>query len=151
MAEQTRKLVLGGGTAGVVTRCRDFTRRALADWHWPAGAEAEEDVLLLVSEVVTNACLHAGGPRELVLRHAPGGLRVEVTDDSPEPPTPRPPDRARPGGHGLILMQRLARGWGCVPSPPGKTVWLELPGPPPPDPLPDPLPDPDAGPAGADA
>lgn len=129
VAEQTRRLVLGGGTTGVVTRCRDFTRHALADWRWPAGHEAEEDVLLLVSEVVTNACLHAGGPRELVLRHGPGGLRVEVTDDSQEPPSPRPPERGRPGGHGLVLLQRLARAWGYAPMPPGKTVWLEVPAP----------------------
>ncbi|WP_329202308.1 MULTISPECIES: ATP-binding protein [unclassified Streptomyces] len=92
-----------------------------------------EDVLLLVSEVVTNACLHAGGPRELVLRHGPGGLRVEVSDDSPDPPRRRPAgDRSRPGGHGLIVLARLARSWGAEPSGgafPGKTVWLEVPPP----------------------
>ncbi|MER7337339.1 ATP-binding protein [Streptomyces sp. NPDC000075] len=132
MAEQTRRLVLGGATAGVVTRCRDFTRRALADWRWAPGSEAEEDVLLLVSELVTNACLHAGGPRELVLRYGPGGrLRVEVSDDSPEPPRPRAvQDRSRPGGHGLVLLNVLAQSWGSAPLPgshPGKTVWLEVP------------------------
>ncbi|WP_328926716.1 ATP-binding protein [Streptomyces sp. NBC_00190] len=131
MAEQTRRLVLGGATAGVVGRCRDFTRRALADWQWPAGTDAVEDVLLLVSEVVTNACLHGGGPRELVLRHTPEVLRVEVSDDSSEPPRRRPPrDRALPGGHGLIVLERLSRGWGWEPSAdgrPGKTVWLEVP------------------------
>ncbi|MFJ4775391.1 ATP-binding protein [Streptomyces sp. NPDC088762] len=89
-----------------------------------------EDALLLVSEVVTNACLHAGGPRELVLRHMPERLRVEVSDDSSEPPRRRlPGDRALPGGHGLILLERLARSWGSEPSGgdrPGKTVWLEV-------------------------
>ncbi|MCX5377347.1 ATP-binding protein [Streptomyces sp. NBC_00091] len=133
MAEQTRRLVLGGATAGVVARCRDFTRRALTDWLWPEGTEAEEDLLLLVSEVVTNACLHAGGPRELVLRHSPGLLRVEVSDHSGEPPVPRAArDRSLPGGHGLILLERLAKSWGSAPSPdgrPGKTVWLEVPAP----------------------
>ncbi|MEU9372509.1 ATP-binding protein [Streptomyces sp. NPDC048255] len=114
-----------------MSRCRDFTRQALADWQWQARPEAVEDVLLLVSEVVTNACLHAGGPRELVLRHTPERLRVEVSDDSPESPRRRPPgDRALPGGHGLIVLERLARNWGSVPSGsgrPGKTVWLEVP------------------------
>ncbi|MGW7317833.1 ATP-binding protein [Streptomyces sp. NPDC054865] len=130
MAEQTRRLVLGGATTGVVTRCRDFTRRALDDWMWPQYAEETEDALLLVSEAVTNACLHAGGPRELVLRHSPGRLRVEVSDDNPEPPSPRPADsRSRPGGHGLVLLARLAKGWGWEPSADGrtgKTVWLEV-------------------------
>ncbi|RST08270.1 ATP-binding protein [Streptomyces sp. WAC07149] len=130
MAEQTRRLVLGGATAGVVARCRDFTRRALTDWLWPEGSEAEEDLLLLVSEVVTNACLHAGGPRELVLRNGLGLLRVEVSDDSPEVPVRRATrDRSRPGGHGLVLLERLAKNWGSVRAPdgrPGKTVWLEV-------------------------
>ncbi|EFL16163.1 LOW QUALITY PROTEIN: regulatory protein, partial [Streptomyces sp. C] len=106
VAEQTRRLVLGGATAGVVARCRDFTRRALTDWLWPEGSEAEEDLLLLVSEVVTNACLHAGGPRELVLRHGLGLLRVEVSDDSPRGAGaqggagPLPAGRARAGAAG---------------------------------------------------
>lgn len=133
MAEQTRRLVLGGATTGVVGRCRDFTRRALADWQWPGGPESVDDVLLLVSEVVTNACLHGGGPRELVLRHTPERLRVEVSDDNPDLPRRRPPgDRTLPGGHGLIVLGRLARDWGAVPSPdggPGKVVWLEVPPP----------------------
>ncbi|MFC9293076.1 ATP-binding protein [Streptomyces sp. NPDC057011] len=134
VTEQTRRLVLGGATTGVVSRCRDFTRRALADWQWAGRAgwpEAEDDVLLLVSELVTNACLHAGGPHELVLRHTPEVLRVEVSDGSPEHPRRRAPgDRALPGGHGLIVLERLARSWGSVPSAdgrPGKTVWLEVP------------------------
>ncbi|UQX01902.1 ATP-binding protein [Streptomyces sp. RerS4] len=138
MAEQTRRLVLAGGAAnGVVTRCRDFTRSALMDWQWPADAEETDDALLLVSELVTNACLHAGGPRELVLRHAPGLLRVEVRDDSPEPPRRRPTgDPGRPGGHGLVMLERLSAEWGfttAAPDPaapeaghPGKTVWAAI-------------------------
>ncbi|MGW0366620.1 ATP-binding protein [Streptomyces sp. NPDC002990] len=111
-----------------------------------------EDVLLLVSEVVTNACLHAGGPRELVLRHSAERLRVEVSDDSPEPPRRRPPgDRTQPGGHGLIVLERLSRSWGSVPSGggrPGKTVWLEVaaPGRRLPERPPGPAPEPTRGP-----
>ncbi|MEU6089757.1 ATP-binding protein [Streptomyces sp. NPDC047085] len=132
--EQVRRLVLHG-TSGVVTRCRDYTAAALADWGWlpattPDARERVEDVLLLVSEVVTNACLHAGGPEELVLRHDAGRLRVEVADGSPEFPRPaahRSP--ALPGGHGLMVLDRLAGAWGCAARPgraPGKVVWLEV-------------------------
>lgn len=56
------------GESGVVPLARDFARQALHAWGWlPAeGADrraAAEDVLLVVSELVTNACLHAEGPR----------------------------------------------------------------------------------------
>ncbi|MFE2880279.1 ATP-binding protein [Streptomyces roseus] len=157
MSEDTRRLYLGGGTdttAGTVTRCRDFTRRALADWRWttePAGGaggsggldgadgeppyerdrqEAAEDVLLLVSELVGNACLHAVGPRELVLRRGAERLRIEVGDGSPEHPRRRRTTAAGlPGGHGLVILERLALSWGCDPRADGrtgKTVWAEV-------------------------
>ncbi|MFJ3816836.1 ATP-binding protein [Streptomyces sp. NPDC090056] len=131
---QVRRLLLRGARS-VVSRCRDFTAEALADWGWiPAGSEAGEerveDVLLLVSEVVTNACLHAGGPEEFVLRRGREGLRVEVADASSEPPrarTSRSP--ALPGGHGLMVLDKLAGAWGYEArgaGAAGKVVWLEV-------------------------
>ncbi|MFF8837359.1 ATP-binding protein [Streptomyces sp. NPDC015130] len=138
-ARQVRRLVLHG-TRGVVSRCRDFTAEALADWGWiPAETEEEservEDVLLLVSEVVTNACLHAGGPEELVLRLDGGRLRVEVADASPVHPRleiTRSP--ALPGGHGVMVLDRLAGAWGSEDKASGdgvgKVVWLEVSRPP---------------------
>ncbi|MFF7213115.1 ATP-binding protein [Streptomyces sp. NPDC008238] len=121
--------------AGVVPSARDFTRRALHDWGWlPADTAdrraAAEDVLLVVSELVTNACLHAGGPEELRLfRHAKA-LRLEVADGGSGSPSPRTPHRAgRPGGHGMFIVQRLCLDWGVVrhaDGRPGKTVWAEV-------------------------
>jgi anti-sigma regulatory factor (Ser/Thr protein kinase) len=128
---QVRRLLLFG-TRGVVTRCRDFTAEALADWGWtPARTEeAQErvdDVLLLVSEVVTNACLHADGPEELALHHDGERLRVEVADGNPERPARRRPRAASlPGGHGLMVLDRLAGDWGSEPREGGKVVWLEV-------------------------
>lgn len=131
---QVRRLLLAGST-GAVTRCRDFTAAALNDWGWlpaatPEGRERAEDVLLMVSEVVTNACLHAAGPEELVLRHAGGRLRLEVADASPDPPRPHAPrSPALPGGHGLMVLERLAGAWGSTPKAdgaPGKIVWVEV-------------------------
>ncbi|WP_234323676.1 ATP-binding protein [Streptomyces sp. NRRL F-2580] len=94
-----------------------------------------EDVLLLVSEAVANACLHAGGPSELVLSHGAEGLLIEVSDRSPDRPVLRPRgDPALPGGHGLMVLERLSRSWGWRPGATGKTVWLEVPPPWPPPP-----------------
>ncbi|MFE2722084.1 ATP-binding protein [Kitasatospora sp. NPDC059327] len=135
-ARQVRRLALYGSD-GAVRRCRDFTRGALADWEWlPAHDEdrraAAEDVLLMVSELVTNACLHvAGGPRELRLCWDGVVLRAEVVDPSPVAPLLRhPADPGRPGGYGLRVVNRLARAWGSLPEGEGKTVWLEVLAPP---------------------
>ncbi|WP_392671062.1 ATP-binding protein [Streptomyces sp. LN785] len=119
---------------GIVPTARDFARQALHDWGWlpAAGADrraAAEDVLLVVSELVTNACLHAGGPDELRIGCTPKVLRVEVVDSGAGQPAPRTPHRAgRPGGHGMFIVQRLCLDWGVlrVPGEPGKTVWAEL-------------------------
>ncbi|MBO1414448.1 ATP-binding protein [Streptomyces sp. FH025] len=118
-------------------RSREFSRAALLSWHWLPAADEEqravaEDVLLMVSELVTNACLHApGGPRELRLDWDGARLRVEVADASPVPPRlrPYPPGQGRPGGYGLRVVDRLARAWGSVPEGEGKLVWLEVPSP----------------------
>lgn len=124
--------------SGIVPTARDFARQALHDWGWlpAAGADrraAAEDVLLVVSELVTNACLHADGPEELRIACSPKVLRVEVVDRGAGQPAPRTPHRAgRPGGHGMFIVQRLCLDWGVVRTPdePGKTVWAELAAPP---------------------
>ncbi|MEE1787048.1 ATP-binding protein [Streptomyces sp. SP17BM10] len=130
--EQTRRLAFGGSD-GAVQRSREFSRRVLESWYWLPAADEEqravtEDVLLMVSELVTNACLHApGGPSELRLSWDGRRLRAEVADGSPVPPRLRPfQDPAQPGGHGLRVVDRLARAWGCVPDGGGKRVWLEV-------------------------
>ncbi|MFD8982602.1 ATP-binding protein [Streptomyces sp. NPDC059564] len=136
-ADRNWLLVLDG-LPDPVSRSREFTRRALTAWEWlpaegEAVREAAEDVLLLVSEVVANACLHGGGPGALVLDRTDERLRIEVTDINPAPPQRRdsglPPDPARPGGHGLLIVERLARAWGSRPGAAGKCVWLEVPWP----------------------
>lgn len=128
--DRSRRLVLDG-TPGAVRHCRDFTREALTEWgRLDDGVEAE-DVLLLVSEVVANARLHGGGPSSMVLRCTDERLRVEVTDKSTVAPEPSSrPDPARPGGHGLVIVQRLARRWGSEPVNGGKCVWFEIDPPP---------------------
>ncbi|MGW3414926.1 ATP-binding protein [Streptomyces sp. NPDC000888] len=122
------------GQSGVVPLARDFARQALYAWSWLPAATADrraaaEDVLLVVSELVTNACLHAEGPEELRIACDNKVLRVEVSDRGAGQPAPRTPHRAgRPGGHGMFIVQRLCLDWGVVRTPGGvgKTVWAEL-------------------------
>ncbi|MEU1009598.1 ATP-binding protein [Streptomyces sp. NPDC005890] len=130
---QVRRLRLEG-ESGVVPLARDFTRQALYAWGWLPAATADqraaaEDVLLVVSELVTNACLHAEGPDELRLACDNKVIRLEVSDRGAGQPAPRTPHRAgRPGGHGMFIVQRLCLDWGVLRAPgtPGKTVWAEL-------------------------
>ncbi|MFE9239821.1 ATP-binding protein [Streptomyces sp. NPDC007007] len=120
--------------SGIVPTARDFARQTLHDWGWLPASTADrraaaEDVLLVVSELVTNACLHAEGPEEIRIGRTPEGLRVEVVDRGAGQPAPRTPHRAgRPGGHGMFIVQRLCLDWGVLRAPdaPGKTVWAEL-------------------------
>jgi histidine kinase-like protein len=130
---QVRRLSFDG-ESGVVPLARDFTRQALYAWGWLPAATADrraaaEDVLLVVSELVTNACLHAEGPEELWIACDNKTLRIEVSDKGGGQPAPRTPHRAgRPGGHGMFIVQRLCLDWGVVRTPgvAGKRVWAEL-------------------------
>ncbi|HEY3868220.1 MAG TPA: ATP-binding protein [Actinocrinis sp.] len=125
-----------GSGSGVIGRCRDFVRETLAQWWPPAGdtgpraddsrSRFVRDVVLMVSEVVTNACMHADGPAELLLDCTRDRLRIEVTDRSSAPPVMRRPDQALPGGHGLHVIESLSRAWGYERRGAGKAVWLEV-------------------------
>ncbi|MFE9635761.1 ATP-binding protein [Streptomyces sp. NPDC006463] len=121
---QRRRLALTG-VRGPVAKGRDFTRQALRDWGWD-GTETAEDSLLLVSELLTNASLHADGCHELVLT-AGDCLRIEVCDGTTTLPHRRPaPQRGIPGGHGLHIVERLSDRWGAHALEHGKAVWAEI-------------------------
>ncbi|MFI9762958.1 ATP-binding protein [Streptomyces sp. NPDC051963] len=130
---QVRRLSFAGAS-GIVPLARDFTRQALHEWGWMPAATADqraaaEDVLLVVSELVTNACLHAEGPDEMLIACDNKVIRIEVSDRGAGQPAPRTPHRAgRPGGHGMFIVQRLCLDWGVVRTSgaAGKTVWAEL-------------------------
>jgi anti-sigma regulatory factor (Ser/Thr protein kinase) len=88
-------------------------------------------LLLLVSELVTNAVIHSAAPADtaIVLRARmteAGAIRVEITDGGRGfTPAPRDPDRPG-GGYGLFLVEREAERWG-VDREGGTRVWFELP------------------------
>ncbi|MBT2449768.1 ATP-binding protein [Streptomyces sp. ISL-43] len=121
---QRRRLALTD-VRGAVAKGRDFTRQALRDWGWDA-TETAEDALLLVSELLSNASLHADGCHELVLT-AGEVLRIDVYDGATTLPCRHPaPQRGIPGGHGLYIVERVADRWGAHAHERGKAVWAEI-------------------------
>ena len=86
-----------------------------------------DDALLLTSELVTNAVLHARTGVELSVVTGMGAIHVEVSDDDPGVPRQRTADLDALGGRGLALVAALAGDWGVRLAPPGKVVWFELP------------------------
>jgi anti-anti-sigma factor len=85
-----------------------------------------DDLLLCVSEVVTNAVLHARSASQLRVRPVGDGLVVEVTDHDPRPPIRRQHDLQAPTGRGLHLLDALTTSWGTSPHEDGKVVWFEF-------------------------
>jgi len=106
-----------------VGEARRLVRHSLAS----AGREdLIETAELLVSEVVTNALLHAGTPIDLAVFVTDGGLRVEIGDGSPHFPIRRGYAPTAGTGRGLMLLQQMVDDWGVVPNALGKTVWFQL-------------------------
>lgn len=80
-----------------------------------------------MSELVTNAVLHAQSDVTLGVQIVDGLLRVEVGDGSPYVPQLRADSEVALGGRGVALVDACADRWGVTPRPPeGKTVWFEL-------------------------
>jgi anti-sigma regulatory factor (Ser/Thr protein kinase) len=106
-------------------------RRAVvaSDGHLPGAVR--DDVLLLVTELVTNAVRHAGvGPDESLrveLQRWPQRVRVDVVDCGADLTPVRPRlSRDDPGGWGLVLVDRIAARWGVGRGPSFTRVWFEL-------------------------
>lgn len=85
-----------------------------------------EPTALVVSELVTNAVLHARTACTLRLRLESASLHVEVVDGDPNPPHVRPVDRRQPGGRGLRIIASVSDRWGVDLLEDGKCVWAAL-------------------------
>ncbi|MDQ1034368.1 PAS domain-containing protein/anti-sigma regulatory factor (Ser/Thr protein kinase) [Streptomyces sp. V3I8] len=108
-----------------VRHARRFTRRALRAWRVTDEPDA---VLLVVSELVTNALVHTDGQVRLDLTLIGNRLRVAVADVSPRTPIkPTSIGWEATGGRGILLVEALSATWGTVPVSGGKQVWAELP------------------------
>ncbi|RPK52881.1 Anti-sigma regulatory factor (Ser/Thr protein kinase) [Streptomyces sp. LamerLS-316] len=92
-----------------------------------------ETLILLISELVTNAVVHTGCPAVLRMLFgsanpagSAGTVRVEVADTSCRPPQPRHAEGEDTGGRGLELVDGLADRWGWQPEGAGKRIWCEV-------------------------
>jgi anti-sigma regulatory factor (Ser/Thr protein kinase) len=109
--------------ASAVPAARRFVVDVLTSW----GADAlVGDALLITSELATNAVEHATSAFRVRLRRSDTALRVAVDDVGPAQPERRTAQPADFGGRGVAIVERVARRWGCEPSPDGKSVWAEL-------------------------
>ncbi|WP_161174735.1 ATP-binding protein, partial [Streptomyces sp. SID7804] len=115
-----------------VGRARRWARSRLAVSGIQADEPLAETLILLVSELVTNAVVHTGRPAVLRLS-LPGAeapeeaiVRLEVADRSGRAPVPRCVDGEATGGRGLALVDGLADRWGWSAEGVGKRIWCEL-------------------------
>jgi anti-sigma regulatory factor (Ser/Thr protein kinase) len=112
------------GEARSAGEARRFLRSTLTGWD---NAPDGDDAALLLSELVTNAALHA--KTDIVVRVELNAecLRLSVTDGSPRQPVVRHYSDQSTTGRGLALVSALALRWGINPHSDGtKTVWAEL-------------------------
>jgi anti-sigma regulatory factor (Ser/Thr protein kinase) len=106
------------------TRARTLAREKL---EASCPTDTVETIALLVTELVTNAILHARTPFVLTLESRPGHVRICVEDASNEQPAVRRYDSDAVTGRGLALVEQLASSWGVDTTPAGKVVWCEVP------------------------
>ncbi|MFF3765797.1 ATP-binding protein [Streptomyces sp. NPDC001922] len=117
-----------------VGRARRWARSRLARSGIRPDEPLAETLILLISELVTNAVVHTGCPAVLrmLLPDAdaadPGAetVRVEVADRSARAPMPRHADGDDTNGRGLELVDGLADRWGWEPEGAGKSIWCEI-------------------------
>lgn len=112
-----------------VATARAFVRDTLQGWGY---ADIVDDAVVLTSELVTNAVVHAGTTADVLCLRTEEGVRVEVGDRYPEREVPLQGmaqsfgNPEREGGRGLLLCAALASRWGVDYAPAHKHVWFQL-------------------------
>lgn len=114
---------------------RRFVRETLRSWPIPGDDDRPDavidDAVLLTSELVTNAVVHAGTSVHVTCRLSADAIEIVVLDGRPAqliPDSPGPPaDPAeRTSGRGLHLPSELASAWGVTYAPAAKAVWFRI-------------------------
>ncbi len=116
-----------------VGRARRWARSRLVGSGIGDDEPLAETLILLISELVTNAVVHTGCPAVLRMLFGTSGasgtggtVRVEVADASDCPPRQRHAAGEDTGGRGLELVDGLADRWGWQPEGAGKQIWCEI-------------------------
>lgn len=104
-------------------KARTFVRRTLEQWRRET---IVDDAMLLATELVTNAVVHAHSPVNVRLLAFPEHVRVEVADTGGGALQLRRPDPETLNGRGLLLVEELSRTWGTSSDRDEKVVWFEL-------------------------
>lgn len=131
-AQRRRRAMTGGGAVGRVRfPCSPTTPGTARRWLCDRLAECGEPDLaetatLPLTELVTNAVLHARTPVTLVVFVAAGSLRVEVHDGVQRPPAVLQRELDGLTGRGLELVAATTTRWGVTPHRGGKAVWFEV-------------------------
>ncbi|MET9907631.1 ATP-binding protein [Streptomyces sp. NPDC006476] len=124
--EPLRRAAHYTGEPGCIAEARAFAAhfvgRLRTEWCAEIGSRAEEEVLLVVSELVTNADRHSNGPYILELEGTDTFVTVCVCDSSAALPRRFPRDPERIGRHGLEIVHALAKGMTVERVPVGKRV-----------------------------
>jgi len=88
----------------------------------PVGATRSDDVVLVVSELVTNSVRAGAQAIDVDLVETEDRVELQVTDDAPGWPTVRHPDWEDPAGRGLAIVEEVADEWHASDLPRGKRV-----------------------------
>ncbi|MDG4862619.1 GAF domain-containing protein, partial [Streptomyces sp. T-3] len=110
-----------------VATARGFVRDTLQGWGY---SDIIDDAVVLTSELVTNAVVHAGTTADVQCLRTEDAVRIEVADRYPEREIPLQPGRYtapdREGGRGLQLCAAIAARWGVEYTSTHKQVWFQL-------------------------
>lgn len=102
---------------------REFVRETLAIW---GRKDLEAPATLAVSELVTNAILHASSETRITLINHGDSIQLRVHDDDSNSPRRRSAGPDDTCGRGIMLVEALSSHWGIENEVPGKTVWLDI-------------------------
>jgi anti-sigma regulatory factor (Ser/Thr protein kinase) len=109
-----------------VRDARDWVEATCRAW---APRSRRDALLLVTSELMTNALLHGQGSIGLDLTYSTKGhVRIEVTDEGKGPVGPSVSSPEMSHGRGLQIVEILSRHWGAFHEHGyGKTVWADVP------------------------